>query len=81
MARVYLTRDSDTDGKVSDQVDVWTVKPTWFETTPHGKGTVWIDTSADLRQTFTPMHVAAAEKRYGSVPTTDAVCLSVEVDE
>lgn len=76
--KVYLTRDSDLDGNPSIQVDVWLTRP--VRHVVEG-GAVWTDGRfTPLHVTFTPLHVTVAESRYGRVPTTDAVCLAVEVD-
>jgi hypothetical protein len=67
---LYLTRDSDLFGNVSDTVDIWREKPIRFKLSLEA-GCVWLPADMKSDTLFEHVSVDECQQTYDVVPTDD----------
>jgi hypothetical protein len=79
-SRVYwVTRDTDTEGVLSDHVDVWDVKPTMHRYYGEERGLFWLDDNGGINGRYGRFPLEAVAHWGHTLPDTERECIRVEV--
>lgn len=78
-SRVYwVTRDSGSDGRLSDWVDVWDARPA-LHRCEYGSGTYWLDPDQSLGQRYGNFPYDAVAAWGHAMPETPHESIRVEI--